>query len=263
MANKEKKAPKGKAKPSPKNNKTGETAITEQSSDDGSDRQEAVEDVEKQPEQPRAYSRRNPPPKKTGKSGIGPKIDPLDDFDTPTRREPETKPIGGTSLLVKQPEKPGVVGKRMKVFYDKPLFSKKSDIITVSLLCSVPLEKEHEDLLPKIIRDAYHDVSKKGRKTINLKTDELPGQRACFYLSHDSKDETLTLPAARLTNVSLSEIQRKGEGSSRKVIRLSFRLQVKLSREVAHFAEHNLANDFWVELEDTQEALFDEESEEE
>lgn len=201
--------------------------------------------------------RRDPPPKKTGKRGIGP-LNVEEDFDTPTRKEPQEEPQG-SSLLVEQPPKPKVVGDRMEIFYEKPIFGKFKEVITVSLVCSIPIEKEHEKLIPKIVRDAYHDISKKGRKSINLKDPDLPGQRAVFYLAPDIKEETLVLPAAKLLHVSLVEVQRKGEGVSRNVIRLSFRLQVKLSREVAHFAEHNLQNNFWITLEDTQEELFDEE----
>src|SRR5258707_9037835 len=111
-------------------------------------------------------------PKATGKRGIGPGPDkdeeskPLDaakDFDTRTTKEgstadPATAEKG--SLLVEQPPKPKVVGNRMELFYDKPIFGKYKDVVTVSLVCTMPVEKEHEDLLPKLVRDAYHDVKK-------------------------------------------------------------------------------------------------------
>jgi hypothetical protein len=208
---------------------------------------------------------KTPPPKKTGKSGIRP-LDPVEDFGEPTRKAADAlakldKP-GKGSLLAEQPPKPKVVGSRMEVFFLKPIFDKttKGDI-TVALVITVPIEKEHHDLLPKIIADGYKDIIKKGRKSIGF--NGLPGQSADFYLTSDDKEEVLSLAAAKMTNVGLALIQRKGEGSARKVIRLSFRLQVKLSKEVAHFAEHNLKNSFWLKLEDTQEDLFDEEGDEE
>jgi len=169
--------------------------------------------------------------------------------------------MGTGSLLAEQPPKPKVVGDRFEVFYIKPIFAKttKGDI-TVSLATTVPLENEHDGLLPKIIHDAYKDILKKGRTGMNL--NGIPGQHAAFYLTPDIKEESLVLPAAKMTNVSLALVQRKGEGESRKVIRLSFRLQVKLSAEVARFAEHNLANNFWLSLKDSEETLWDEEDEE-
>ena len=165
------------------------------------------------------------------------------------------------SLLAEQPPKPKVVGNRMEVFYDKPFFGKFKDVVTLALVCTLPVEKEHETLLPKLIRDAYHDIIKKGRKSSTLKDADLPGQRVAFYLNDVIKEEILVMPAAKLIHVALSEVQRKGEGVSRKVIRLAFRLQVKLSHEVATFAEHNLQNNFWITLQDTEESLFDEEEE--
>ncbi len=156
-------------------------------------------------------------PKRTGKRCVGPKLDPVADFDAPVKKDPpEAK---GSSLLVEQPPKPTIVGDRMEVFY-------------------------------------YRDVLKKARKAINFS--ELPGQRAEFYISSDAKEESLVLPAAKMINTSLALIQRKGEGQSRQVVRLSFRLQVKLSREVAHFAENNLQNSFWLKLSESQKELFDE-----
>jgi len=194
-------------------------------------------------------------PKRTGKRCVGPKLDPVADFDAPVKKDPpEAK---GSSLLVEQPPKPTIVGDRMEVFYLKPLFGKtpKGDI-TVSLAITLPVEDEHDGLLPKIVHDGYRDVLKKARKAINFS--ELPGQRAEFYISSDAKEESLVLPAAKMINTSLALIQRKGEGQSRQVVRLSFRLQVKLSREVAHFAENNLQNSFWLKLSESQEELFDE-----
>jgi hypothetical protein len=195
-------------------------------------------------------------PKKTGKRGIKP-LDQISDFETPVTKQ---TPMSAGPLAADNPPKPKIVGDRMEVFYLKPIFGKtdKGDI-TVALAMTMPLEKEHSALLPKIVADGYHDVMKKGRKGMTF--NGVPGQRAEFYLSSDIKEEALVLPAAKMTNVSIAIVERKGEGSARRVIRLSFRLQVKLSHEVAHFAENNLENSFWLTLEETQEELFDEEGE--
>jgi hypothetical protein len=209
---------------------------------------------------------KTPPPKRSGKRGLtlanavhSAALDPGADFDTPTRKEPEAQQAHG-SLLAEQPAKPKVVGDRFEVFYLKPIFAKtpKGDI-TVSLAITLPLEDTHDGLLPKIIHDGYRDITKKGRKGMTFT--ELPGQHAMFFLTSDIHEESLVLPAAKMINASLALIQRKGEGEARKVIRLSFRLQVKLSKEVAHFAEQNLGNNFWLSLKETDEPLFDEEDE--
>jgi len=171
------------------------------------------------------------------------------------------------SLLANNPPKPKVVGDRFEAFYLKPYFAKspKGDL-SVALAFSVALEKEHKELLPKIVADAYHDVLKKGRKSMTLRG--IPGQRVLIFISHDSKGEILFLAAAKVISASLALIERKGEGAARKVIRFSFRLQVPIpagakSDEVSYFAERNLQNSFWLKLEEADPALFEDDSEEE
>src|SRR5262249_4497453 len=130
----------------------------------------------------------------------------------------------------------------------------------VSLRFTVPLEDEHDDVLPKIVLDGYKDVKKKGRSGMRF-NGKIPGQCVDIYLSQDIKEEALTLPAAKFTSSRIDIIERKGEGATRQVIRLSFTLQVEQSHEVRNFASENHGNNFWLEMEDTQEPLFDEDDE--
>lgn len=215
-------------------------------------------------------------PKKTGKRGPQP-LDPEKDFDSPTRKDAEEKQGKLTTIVTKQqeqgsllannPPKPKVVGDRFEAFYLKPYFAKspKGDL-SVSLAFSVALEKEHKDLLPKIVADAYHDVLKKGRKSMTLRG--IPGQRVEIFISHDSKETTLFMPAAKVISAGLALIERKGEGAARKVIRFSFRLQVPIpanakSDDVSYFAERNLQNSFWLKLAEADPELFKDEDEDE
>jgi hypothetical protein len=205
-------------------------------------------------------------PKRTGKRGIKP-LDPKEDFDTPTKIEKLTTIVTKQegSLLADNPPKPKVVGDRFEAFYLKPIFAKspKGDL-SVSLAFSVALEKEHRELLPKMVSDAFHDILKRGRKLLAL--NGVPGQAVEIFLSHDADAPTLVLPAARMTSTSLALVQRKGEGAARKVIRFSFRLQVPIpanakSDDVSFFAERNLQNSFWLKLADADPSLFAEEDE--
>jgi len=206
-------------------------------------------------------------PKKTGKRGITP-LDPVKDFDTPVKKDPEKQleeldkpPVKKGSLLIEQPDTPTVANGRMKVFYDKPHFSKYKDVVLIALQCTVPLTEKHLSLLPKIVADGYHDVNKKGRSRINLK--DLPNQFVQFFLESDRKTASLTLKAAKIIGANLAVIQRKGEGSARKVIRFAFRFQTEDSDTINTFATKNLANDFWIEMENTQDDLWDEDEEKE
>lgn len=199
-------------------------------------------------------------PKKTGKRLPHPE----DKDDAESKIEKLTTVVtkqNEGSLLADNPPKPKVIGDRFEAFYLKPYFAKsaKGDL-TVALAFSVALEKEHKELVPKIVADAYHDVLKKGRKSMTLRN--VPGQRVEVFLAHDSKDPVIFLAAAKMISTSLALIERKGEGAARKVIRFSFRLQVPLPKnaktdDVSYFAERNLQNAFWMKLEECDRALFE------
>lgn len=204
-------------------------------------------------------------PKKTGKR-LAPPEDKKDLEEQAGKLTTIVTKQGEGSLQADNPPKPKVVGDRMEVFYLKPYFQKsaKGDL-SVSLAFSIALEKEHKELLPKIVGDAYHDILKKGRKSMTLRA--VPGQRVEIFISHDVKEPVLFLPAAKVTNAALALIERKGEGAARRVIRFSFRLQVPIpanakSDTVSYFAERNLQNSFWAKVEDADPKLFEDEDEE-
>ncbi len=190
-------------------------------------------------------------PKKSGKRGIGP-IDPVADFDAPVTKPVEPK----GSLLANNPPKPSVANGRFRAFYDKPFVTKVKDKILIALQITTPLEDEHEKIIPKIVADAFSDISKKGRTRINLR--DIPAQHVTFFLTSDHKEDLITLPACKVVNANVAVIQRKGEGSTREVVRFSFRLQAVHSKELESFSTLNLANDFWLEMENSQEDLWDE-----
>jgi len=192
------------------------------------------------------------PPKKTGKRGIKP-LDADEDFDKPVTQQTSME----VGLKADNPPTPAVANGRMKVFYDRPIFSKYKDVVLIALQFSVPLDKEHDPLLPKVVADAHRDLLKKGRVKINL--NGIDAQHAMLFLSSDIEEEIAALPACKMTNVNIAMIERKGEGRARKVARLSFRLQSERSEPLAHFAEMNLDNDFWLQLKASQESLWDEE----
>lgn len=191
-------------------------------------------------------------PKKTGKR-LPPPEDPAEKLVT---TQTEMK-VGPGTLLVEQPEKPGIANGRFRVFYDKPTFKKfKEEVPLISLRFSVPLEKGHDPLLPKIAAEAHRDLSKRGRDLIRLK--DIPAQHALLFISEHHATEIAALPACKMMG-NIAVVERRGEGTSRKIVRLAFQLQTVRSESLAHFAEMNMGADFWLQLRDTQERLWDEE----
>lgn len=183
-------------------------------------------------------------------------LDPEIDFEKPVTRQ---KPMSAGPLAAVNPQTPSVANGRFKCFFDRPIFSKYKDVVLIALQFTVPLDQDHDALLPDVIAAAHKDVMKKGRVRINL--NGIPAQHAMLFLSSASVEDMATLPACKMVNVNIAMVERKGEGSARKVARLSFRLQSERSEQLAHFAELNMSNDFWLELRDTQETLWDSEEE--
>ena len=206
------------------------------------------------------------PPKKTGKRGPYPETDsaaPQNETPAPGQESAgEAIDTSEGSLIAEQPPRPVVVGDRCEAYFLKPTFSRmtKGDRL-VALHMTFPLTQEHTEdgILPKRIRDDWALMNKHGRTKLYL--NGIKGQRVCFFLSSDAPedDPKLLLPAAKVTDVQLAVVQKKGEGEAKKVIRLSFRLVVPVSHDVAKFAEMNYGNNFWIKMEETDEPLFDEE----
>ena len=171
---------------------------------------------------------------------------------------PSPKQPQGELLSVPEEKAPAVVNERILTHYVKPRFSKtKAGDRTIGLEFSFWLTDEHEELIPKVVREGRKFMARKGMKRLDLI--DVPPQFAKFWLTSDDKEEALTLPAARVTHVSLSVIEQKGAGQAQKIIRLSFRLEVKMTADVGRFAEWNYGEALWLFMGDTQETLWDEE----
>ena len=164
----------------------------------------------------------------------------------------------GVLLEAPESEMPTVVmGERFVIHYVKPHFKKtKKGERTIALEFSVPLTDDHEELMPKSIREGWKFLLRRGMKRLDIV--DVQQQIIKLWLQHDEK-EALILPVAGITNVSLAVIQQKGVGESEKVIRLQFRALVKITAQVGKFAEYQFGEVMWIEWHPTQEALFEEE----
>lgn len=222
-------------------------------------------------------SSRGTPAKRTGKKGItlvnadrpsgkdaaaGEGLDKDKDFDKPltkpgTPAAEEAKQQGELIQVDDNEKNPAVVGEKIKATYVKPHFDlmKGGDRI-VALEVSFPLTEDHDGLLPKKVKQGW-DFIKKGYPRLDV--DDIAGQKVAFYMTHDDDEEILVLPAAKVSHASLRVVEETGTGAAKEVIRFSFRLGVKLTKEVAHFAEWNYGNIVYMEMADSQEKLFDEE----
>lgn len=186
-------------------------------------------------------------------------LDPEKDIDQPVRKKPEQGKLN-IHVETREPEKL-VRNRRMLVTYVKPHFDRnKKGHRYVALEVSQVLSPEHDGLLAKPIADAYNDIAKKNRKRVDLIN--IKQQAAKFYTTYDDSNPSLEILAAKVTHVSLQVIEEKGTGKANKVIRLSFRLRVPLSRDVAHFSEWTFGDAYWLRMQEAQGNLLEEEEEE-
>lgn len=205
-------------------------------------------------------------PKKTGKKGItlataasgkdraaGEPLNAEEDFDKPVKAEEQQ------GELVEIEPQPSVVKGRFLAQFIEPIFTKapKTGDRLIAFDMTVMLGKEHEDgdVIPRAVKNAWHWVAKDSRTRAAF---EVPGQIVKFYLAHDVKEEELVLPAAKVTNCSISVVQTKGQGKALKQIRWKFRYQVAWNKEVERFAASSYGAAYWITTKNTEEPLFDE-----
>jgi hypothetical protein len=164
----------------------------------------------------------------------------------------ETKVVEqGSSLLIEQPPKPKVVGEMFESYFLTAVFvktAKGKKLISYKL--TAPLEKEHLPILPKEFANGLKATMKPHVAGQRLK--DVPAMNVIFYSAHDQPEPMVVLEHAQIIGAHIDVIQRKGEGESRKVHRLSFNAQVERSRRVLHFAENNDKGNFWIKLEPAQ-----------
>lgn len=205
-------------------------------------------------------------PMKKGKKAKNPPLDPHADFDTPTRRPAKKakKRDPAQRTLIQMPAgepKTLVQDERMAASYVKPHFdrNKKGDRF-VSLEVSMHLTKDHDGMMPKQIEQGWDFLGKEGYKRLDVIG--VKQHAVKFFLTSKDTDPALEIPAAKVTHVSLQVIEEKGTGKANKIIRLSFRLKVQLSRDVAHFSEWNFGDNYWLEMVEAQGNLLEDTEEE-
>lgn len=207
-------------------------------------------------------------PKKTGKKGIGPKEFDGDLVEQDQQRQEKENTEGvqvteqGSSLLVEQPKKPTVVGKLFEAFMMKPAFYQtKKGKRFIDYRFTVELTKEHDDVIPELIAARHKDAVKKGSAGVILR--DVPAQNVGIFLANDMQDPAIELDQCQVLDHSrINIILKKGEGTARRVVRLTIAFRLALTKERGYFAEQNFNNHFWLKLSETQPDLLELEDDE-
>lgn len=189
-------------------------------------------------------------PKKTGKRGVGPKLDPVADFDAPVKKD------SAQSELVKVPHQPtpAVQHGKMAAHFVRfvPDRSKNRNAV-VFMDFSLELEDAHEGRLPREIEDEWKHFKRgsvkrtdpSGMGTQNLEISIAPD-------SNVDLEVTAALPRA-----VISRVTQKGKGKERKVVRLQMRFLTSYTDDVDRFCHNNFDETLWLAMTETQRSFAD------
>lgn len=196
--------------------------------------------------------------RKSGKKGIGPKeeedvtVGEVTDAEEPSTTE-ETKTKQGE--LIEIPPPPPVKGGKMSSFFIgfRARRNKNRDRLLV-LRFSMELQDEHDGRLPKEILDEWKHYK---RGSVKKTSPEGMGTQN-IELSNLELDEDPLKFTAAFTSAELSKKQVKGQGSTRKVIRLEMTFTTSDLEDIRLFCHQNADENVWLKMKDSQTEFFPE-----
>lgn len=198
--------------------------------------------------------------KKSKPNQQSPPLDAAKDFETPTRRDPEQQ-----TLVEANAEKPSTVrnGYLAAEFVKPHTERDKNDKAFVGIEISFPLLEEHriEKVLPQRVIEVWDGLVDLG--VDNISVDDVPAQVVELALAPDAieKATCLKLPFAEITNGRISVVEAKGDGKSKDITRLQFRVKVEWDVETWRWAGRHFGHTVWLKLKRAQGSLLEEESE--
>jgi hypothetical protein len=139
----------------------------------------------------------------------------------------------------------------------------KNDKAFVGIEISFPLLEEHRaaKVLPSRVIEVWDGLVELG--VDNISVDNVPAQVVELALAPDAieKATTLKLPFAEITNAQITVVEAKGDGKSKDVTRLKFRVKVEWDIETWRFAGKHFGHTLWVKMQTAQGNLLEKESE--
>ena len=198
-----------------------------------------------------------PVAKKTGKPVLAGR--PVDNEEPPEQAENEEQEEQQGDLLEIPPQpEPTIQGNRMAVYFIgfRAKRNKNRDrLLTIRL--SLELEDAHEGRIPSVIQDEW-----KHFKRGNVKQVQPEGMETQNVTLSSAPDEDGLEFTAACTKAIISKMTVKGQGSTRKVIRLEIHLTTSDLADISRFCHANNEENCWLHLEDSQ-TSFDVDGEEE
>jgi hypothetical protein len=169
-------------------------------------------------------------------------LDPVDDFDTPVRREPEQTTMPAGEPGPPQEVQNGMV--LMQFVHVKPS-KDRSGKKFIGLELSVGLTDESAALFGKAIEDRY-EILRDDAGVKDLSITDMGAHTIDVAIAADMKPviHATILPE----RVGLSAVQEKGSGEERTVIRLSFVAPVPQTDPIALWGCNNHGELVWISM---------------
>lgn len=180
------------------------------------------------------------------------------------RAAEEGKPAEQQTLVEANAERPSTVrnGYLAAEFVKPHTERDKNDKAFVGIEISFPLLEEHriEKVLPQRVIEVWDGLVDLG--VDNISVDDVPAQVVELALAPDAieKATCLKLPFAEITNGRISVVEAKGDGKSKDITRLQFRVKVEWDVETWRWAGRHFGHQIWLKLARAQGSLLEEQA---
>jgi hypothetical protein len=159
-----------------------------------------------------------------------------------------------------KPETPKPVrGRKLLAEFVRPIFDRTTQgAPLIAFEFSFPLTPDHETKLPAEIEAAWKIVKRGHCKRYDLLPDEVPPQTVELWLVPDDKEADIKIVGGKIVKPSLQVVEQDGAGKTKKVIRLSLRVETERETAYTKFATTYDTESIWIVLKETQGSLLKE-----
>jgi hypothetical protein len=176
--------------------------------------------------------------------------------DAPVEKFTKEEPKQGELLADKseavRPE-PVQNGRLLATYIGLGLERDKDNEKLVHLDFSFPLEKPHEKIVPKRVRDAWEWLKASDNPLVQV--GNIPAVTLGIYLDPQEKKPLFKITGAEFAKAMIQIVEETGKGKSKLVTRFKFRLRFDRSDDAIEFAAWHDGEEFWLRMEPTQKEL--------
>lgn len=178
--------------------------------------------------------------------------------EQPAKPDPKKEPPKQLLRIAKQPT-PAIQNDRMSAhFIGFRAHRLKNRTRVVTMRFSLDLEDGHSGWLPDKVEAQWKHFKRGGVKL--TQPEDIETQHVSISIAPDQSPFTFT---ADVPKVVLTHVVEKGKGNARLVIRLEIHLLTTYTADIAEFCRATSDETVWLQLEKSQDPLFDDEDDEE